>query len=270
MRSDLPRLIPLALLLAAAGYASDTPLFVFDNGLDGGGRSLQAQVELAKRTGYAGVFYTGTAHIPDLLDAHRQRGLKVLGIYTGMDLSTADRGYDPHLPEAIEQLRGTGALIAFFITGHAADGEERAIAVIREVCDMASHSGLKVALYPHYGSYMPRIEDALRIRQQVNRPNLGIVFNLCHWIRSGDEANLAARLRQALPFLLMVSINGADHEGDWDRLIQPLDRGAFDVRQFLKTLTELGYQGPIGLQCYAVKGDQEKNLKRSMKAWTSF
>ena len=53
----------------------------------------------------------------------------------------------------------------------------------------------------------------------------------------------------------MVSINGADHTGGWDRLIQPLDRGEFDVYGFLKTLRDLGYTGPIGLQCYMVPGD---------------
>lgn len=270
MPCRLVKLIPLALLLASGARASDAPLFVFDTGLDHGGLSLQEQVELAKKTGYAGVFYTGTKHIPELLEAHRQRGLKMLGIYTGVDASGAKPGFEPGLPEAIEQLRGTGALIALPVNGQGPDADERAVTVIREVCDMAAKSGLKVALYPHFGSHMPRIEDALRIRDKANRSNLGIVFNLCHWLRSGDEANLAIRLRQAMPFLMMVSINGADHEGDWDRLIQPLDQGAFDVRRFLRTLAESGYRGPIGLQCYAIKGDQEENLKRSMKAWNSF
>ena len=166
----------------------------------------------------------------------------MLGIYTGMNLSDARPGYDPGLPEAIRQLRGTGALITFTVNGKAADGDEIAVPVIREVADMAAEAGLKVALYPHYGFHVARIEDALRVREKVGRPNLGIVFNLCHWLRSGDEANLASRLKQALPHILMVSINGADHEGDWDRLIQPLDRGAFDVGGFLKTLESMGYR----------------------------
>ena len=131
-------------------------------------------------------------------------------------------------------------------------------------------TGLQVALYPHFGMYVGRIEDALRMRALVDRPSVGIVFNLCHWLRSGDEANMAARLKEAMPYIRMVSINGADHEGDWDRLIQPLDRGAFDVKGFVHTLQGMGYNGPIGLQCYAIRGDPEENLTRSMKAWRSF
>ena len=53
----------------------------------------------------------------------------------------------------------------------------------------------------------------------------------------------------------------------WDRLIQTLDRGSFDVGKFLETLKKSGYSGPVGLQCYAVKGDVRENLRRSMSAW---
>jgi sugar phosphate isomerase/epimerase len=256
--------------LAALARAADAPLYVFDNGVGRGTLSIEEQTELAGKMGYAGIFYSGTNHLPELLAAHQARGLKVLGIYTGMNLSDAKPGYDPGLPEAIRQLKGSGALITFTVNGKAANGDDLAVPIIREVADMAAQAGLRVALYPHYGMHVARIEDALRVREKAGRSNLGIVFNLCHWLRSGDEANMAGRLTEALPYLFMVSINGADHEGDWDRLIQTLDRGSFDVQGFLRTLKSLGYQGPIGLQCYNVKGDREENLKRSMTAWRSF
>jgi quercetin dioxygenase-like cupin family protein len=81
---------------------------------------------------------------------------------------------------------------------------------------------------------------------------------------------LDKRLRDTLPDLILVSINGADHEGGWDRLIQPLDRGDYDVYSLLLRLRQLGYQGPVGLQCYQVPGDHRENLQRSMEAWRGF
>jgi len=51
-----------------------------------------------------------------------------------------------------------------------------------------------------------------------------------------DGTNARFILQQAMPQLLAVSINGADYHGNWDRLIQPLGRGDFDVEGFLKTL----------------------------------
>jgi sugar phosphate isomerase/epimerase len=258
------------LILAGAAmlaHAADTPLYVFGSGVGEAVLPIEAQAALAKKCGYAGIFYSGTAEIPRVIEAHRTQGLKLLGIYTGMNLSDAKPGYEPGLPEAIRQLLGSGSLIAFTVGGKAADGDERAAQVIGEVADLAADAGLKVALYPHFGLYMARVEDALRLREKANRPNVGIVFNLCHWLRSGDEANMAARIRQAVPHTLMVSINGADHEGDWSRLIQPLDQGSFDVYEFLRAFRTAGYRGPVGLQCYGIKIDHEENLARSMKAW---
>ena len=251
-------------LLAAA----DTPpLAVFDNGLGRGILSIDDQAELARQTGYSGALFAGTAHIPELRSALDRRGLKFVGIYTGMNVSDPQPSFDPGLPEAIRQLRGSGAMITFNVNGKNPDGDAIAVRAIQQVADMAAESGLRVALYPHYGMHMARIEDALRLREKAGRKNVGIVFNLCHWLRSGDEANLQLRLQQAAPFLYLVLINGADHEGDWDRLIQPLDQGEFDLSAFLKALQVVDYRGPIGLQCYAIKGDREENLRRSMAAW---
>jgi sugar phosphate isomerase/epimerase len=184
-----------------------------------------------------------------------------------MNVSDLQPSFDPGLPEAIRQLRGSGAMIMFNVNGKNPDGDEIAVRTIQQVADMAAGSGLRVALYPHYGMHMARIEDALRLREKAGRSNVGIVFNLCHWLRSGDEANLQLRLQQAARYLYLVLINGADHAGDWDRLIQPLDRGEFDLSGFLKALKTVDYRGPIGLQCYAIKGDREENLRRSMVAW---
>jgi sugar phosphate isomerase/epimerase len=247
--------------LAAAG------LGVFDNGLGRGILSIDEQAELAYKTGYDGVLFAGTARIPEIRKALDSRGLKFYGIYTGMNVADKEPGCDPGLAEAIRQLRGSGALITFNVNGHHPDGDAIAVRVIRQVADMAAESGLRVALYPHYGMHMARIEDALRLREMAGKSNVGIVFNLCHWLRSGDEANMTMRVQQSAPYVYLLLINGADHEGDWDRLIQPLDRGEFDVKGFLKALDSAGYRGPIGLQCYAIKGDREENLTRSMAAW---
>jgi sugar phosphate isomerase/epimerase len=73
-----------------------------------------------------------------------------------------------------------------------------------------------------------------------------------------------------MPRLWAVSINGADtfdEKPGWSRYIQPLDKGSFDVAEFIKTLRELGYRGPVGLQCYGIGGDVREHLARSMDAW---
>ena len=95
-----------------------------------------------------------------------------------------------------------------------------------------------------------------------------MTFNLCHWLRTGNSQDLGKLLSEAMPHLSMVTINGADNDGqDWKTLIQPLDSGSYSVAGFLKTLIHFGYNGPIGLQGYGIGGDVYQNLSRSIGAW---
>jgi len=127
---------------------------------------------------------------------------------------------------------------------------------------------VRVALYPHYGFWVERVEDAVRVAKKVNRKNVGVTFNLCHWLRVDEEENMQSVIKLAMPYLFVVTINGADSDGkDWKELIQTLDRGSFDISRFLRTLNDCGYTGPIGLQGYGIGGDAYDNLKRSMNAW---
>jgi sugar phosphate isomerase/epimerase len=99
---------------------------------------------------------------------------------------------------------------------------------------------------------------------------VGVTFNLCHELKAGNGARIDELLEKAASRLFFVSINGAEHDGDWDRLIQPLGEGAFDVYGVLRKLQSLGYAGPVGLQCYNVKGDTRGNLAKSMATWKSY
>jgi sugar phosphate isomerase/epimerase len=136
--------------------------------------------------------------------------------------------------------------------------------------ELARESGAQLLLYPHQKNWVERIEDAIRVADQVERPNVGVMFNLCHWLRVDPSRDYRPLLRRAMPRLWAVSINGADERDDqpnWKRYIQPLDQGSFDVGALLKTLQELGYRGPVGLQCFGIGGDVREHLARSMTKW---
>jgi sugar phosphate isomerase/epimerase len=249
------------------------PFFAFDNGVGRGTLDPTQQAAILADLGYAGIGYSGTRNIPAVLKALDARGLKLFSIYVGSSVDLKKPKFDPGLPEAIRQLRGRDTIIWLNMMGGKASGtasDERAVAIVDEVADLAAAAQLRVVLYPHVGMYVARVEDAVRIVKQAGRKNLGVSLNLCHWLKLDQEANLPERLREAMPYLMLVSINGADHQGDWTRLIQTLDRGEFDVYGFLKTLRREGYTGPIGLQGYMIKGDPRENLRRSMDAWRKF
>jgi len=271
----------LATSIFAAGAAPklelSNPFFAFDNGTGRGVLSPQQQAKMLAELGYDGIGYTGTGKIPEMLAALDAHGLKMYSTYVGAAVDNAEEPYDSGLPAAIKQFKGHGTAIWLTLRGGKASSDERddqAVKILREVTDMAAESNLRVVLYPHVGFYVARTEDALRLVEKADRPNLGVAFNLCHFLKLDDAKNIEPLLRRAMPHLFLVSINGADagetQSMGWDRLIQTLDRGSFDVYELLLTLRRLGYEGPIGLQCYNVKGDRRENLERSIGAWREF
>ncbi len=250
------------------------PFFAFDNGTGGQAVPFAEQAKMLKELGYDGIAYSGTRRIPEMLRALDSQGLKMLSIYVGANVDPGAPPYDAGLPAAIGELKGRDVQIWLFVLGKGPAGEaadQRAADIVRELAELAEPAGLRVALYPHVGFYVARVEDALRVVRRVGRKNVGVCFNLCHFLRLEDAQHLEARLAQARPHLLAVSINGADAgppgQLGWDRLIQTLDRGTFDVGRVLKALKRLDYRGPIGLQCYAIPGDRRENLRRSIEAW---
>jgi len=133
---------------------------------------------------------------------------------------------------------------------------------------------IQFAIYPHVGLYCETIEHAVNMVKATDRKNVGMVFNLCHFLKVEGEQGWQEKAKEAMPYLFMVSINGADSgntkEMDWDQLIQPLGEGSFDTYRLVKFLKDNGYNGKFGLQCYNIKQDCEVALTRSITTWNSF
>jgi len=242
------------------------PFFAFDNGV---GRELkwspERQATLLKALGYDGIGYTGTEDFSKRQKAFRSHNLRIFSLYVGCYVDEP-APYDPHLKEAVPQLKGTDVILWLTVQGRATN-DANAVRIVREIADLACASGVRVALYPHKGFFVATAEEALRVVREVERPNVGVTVNLCHELAAGHAARMEAIVRACAPHLLLVSINGADRRGGWNELIRPLGEGNYDVVGFLKLLNQVGYTGPIGLQCYNLKGDPEENLKRSITAW---
>ena len=257
---------------SAAGLGLTNEFFAMDTGVHGDGLKTPGdRAKFLKELGYSGIGWTPPA-IPEMLAALDREGLQMPTLYLGVRIGEGEQKYDPQLPKYIELLKGRPTILWLTIASNsdkpsATEGDARAVAVIREIAGLAQGSGLRVALYPHYGAWLERVQDAVRVVKKVDRANVGVTFNLCHCLRAGDEQKIPELLQAARPHLFVVTINGADHEGDWSRLIQPLDRGTFELAPFLGQLKAIHFPGPIGLQHYGIKGDAQENLRRSMAAW---
>jgi sugar phosphate isomerase/epimerase len=254
--------------------AGPLPFFAMDTATkDAGHQTAKEQVKMVRELGYDGIGCTAGKGLREMAEELDKNGLRLFTVYLGINIDPGQPGYGPELKETIEVLKGTNAMLWLFVQSErykpsSPSGDERAVEILREIADMAAEANVRVALYPHTGFWVERVEDAVRVAKKVDRSNVGVTFNLCHWLMVDGDKNAKSLIQLVMPHLFVVTINGADRGGkDWKTLIQTLDCGTFDIRGFLRTLYDCGYTGPIGFQGYGIGGDVYDNLKRTMNAW---
>lgn len=259
---------------AAPGQSLPNPFFAMDTGTrDAMHKTPQEQVTMIKELGFAGIgpIYHGVADLQQWLAALDKAGLKMFALYLPLRLDAIEASVTS-LKEVVGALKGRDTMLWLYITNKgrlpsSTDDDDAAVKALRDIAGIAQAASLRVAMYPHTGFYVARVEDAARLAGKAGCKNLGLTFNLCHWLKV-DGKDLDATLKAAQPYLFCVSINGADADGkDWKALIQTLDCGTYDVAQLLRRLARMGYTGPIGLQHYGIQGSAHENLKHSIEGW---
>ncbi|HUT91150.1 MAG TPA: TIM barrel protein [Thermoguttaceae bacterium] len=268
----------LALPAVAFGQSAGepkNPLFAFCMDThDAKKRTLAQQAEMLEELGFDGAGHVGLDNVAERVRTLDEAGLKLFLIGLRVNLAAKDRPYLAQVKEVLPPLKGRN--VAMYVTlvgmkpGDPA-GEPVAVPLLRELADLARESGVDVVLYPHTGDWLVRMDHAVQLAEKVDRPNLGVIFNLCHFLRNEDPATLDAVLESARPHLFLVSINGAEPEAKsepgWAKLIEPLDQGTLDTYGLLKTLEKLDYTGPVALMCYGIGGDAKDHLAGSIAEW---
>lgn len=279
---------------AAGRRAIDNDFFVLHNAIRGDStyNTFDKQVAFIQSLGYDGVEINQLDSFEGMKGALDKYGFT--GSYFYVKINVDAPQLDPRLEPYIRALKGSKTILAPFVVSEGkrfapSSGEADALVVkhLRQMADWAKAAGLQIALYPHVGFYVERADYALRLVEQVDRPNVGLTFNLCHWLatrESGPEAyrnDWKALLTQLKPHLKMMTICGANHvplaqaakepDGMWTDYIRPLGTGTFDTYELVRyAVQELGFRGPIGVQCYALKGDKPTNLRNTMTTWQQY
>ena len=230
--------------------------FAIENGVRFGG--IENEVKTLKELGYDGVSQIKQdKNVLAKIEAYKKAGLKVLSIY----LNVNDKALSK---EIMKPFADQGGMIELTVRKMS----DKTVTAIRETVEAAAQMNIKVALYPHHGFSIATIPQSLDLIKKVKHPNLGVIFNLCHFLKGEKVEDLESTLTNAAPYLFAVSTSGADEKGkSWGDFIKTLDQGNFSQKRFFKKLKELKFSGPVSLQCYAVKGDKKTNLQNSIQAW---
>jgi quinoprotein glucose dehydrogenase len=121
---------------------------------------------------------------------------------------------------------------------------EAAVKMFGPVADAANDIGCKVGIYNH-GGWLGEPENMLELAKRLNRPNVGIVYNLHHGHEHVDRFEKALKLM--LPKLLCLNLNGMTRDGEKNgKMILPIAQGELDLH-LLRIIRDSGYTGRIGI-----------------------
>lgn len=267
----------LTLLATPAAIMSANPFFAMDTIARG---KPDVVVPMLKDLGYDGI--GGAAGDDGMAKAMEAAGMRFFNGYLTLSFDAAKSALDARVKGILERMKGHDSALWLALHRVQKDGkalaksspeaDDIAVAKLQELADYAKECSVRIALYPHTGFWIEQVDDAVRVAGKLNRADVGVTFNLCHWLKvEGSERDPLPVLKTAMPRLMFVTINGAD-AGDtktmgWDRLIQPLGSGSYDVAAFMEKVRAAGYTGPIGFQGYGIRRTPREVLTDTMNAW---
>lgn len=252
------RLLPLALLLAAPAAAqpvADAKLFDRSNlvawcvvPFDAKKRGPEARVAMLKQLGFTRYAYDWRAeHLPTFdqeVGLLKENGVELTAVWFPANLG-------PEAKTLLGVIAKHKVRPQLWVMGPnppadrpRAEQVAAVAAALAPVADEAHKLGCKVALYNH-GGWFGEPENQLAVIAHLNRPNIGVVYNLHH---GHDHLQRFPEMLKAMrPHLLALNLNGMERDGDKaGKKILPLGAGAEDLR-LLKQIAASGYSGPIGI-----------------------
>jgi sugar phosphate isomerase/epimerase len=262
-------MIKLTLLsfLLLSRPAAGNEFFAMDNAL-GDVNTLDGKAGLLSELGYDGVTWR-PGNTAEAVRAMSAKSIRMHALM--MNLAVSKEEQTALLPLAdIQALKDSGAVLWVQLIGKGGDDSD-AVRELRRLNAVAKPLGLRVAIYPHVNNHVESLEDALRVAGLVADDNVGVSLTLCHQLKVRGMQDLKPLIQKALPELFLVLVSGADSGNTramgWDRLIQPLGHGSYDVAALIGTLRELGYKGPVGVIGYGLKQPAKEHLRQSIGFW---
>jgi sugar phosphate isomerase/epimerase len=226
-------------------------------------RSPAERVDMLKKLGFTKYAYDWRAeHLPTFDEEVRllkKANIELTAVWFPAGLNADAR-------TLLDVIKKHGVKTQLWITmGEPAGKEQKekveaAAKAIRPIAAEAEKLGCSVALYNH-GGWFGEPENQVAIIASLKQKNVGIVYNLHHGHDHLDR--FPELLKKMQPYLLAVNLNGTTKDGEkHGRKILPLGQGELDLK-LLKTITESGYVGPIGILGHT-QDDAEERLRDNL------
>ncbi len=130
-------------------------------------------------------------------------------------------------------------------------------AIVSYLCEIATATGSRVALYNH-GDWVGEPENQVKIIKTVGSPLVGLVYNFHHG--HDQVTRFKDFLPLMLPYLQTVNLDGLRPAGP---KILPIGEGT-EERWMIRLLIGSGYKGPFGILGHTENEDVRDVLARNL------
>ncbi len=104
----------------------------------------------------------------------------------------------------------------------------------------------------HAGYSLPYVEDAVRLVDEVNSPNLKILLDIYHaQVQEGDIISLIRQYKDYIGYVHVADVPGRHQPGT----------GEIHYANVARALHEVGYDGTVGLEAFP-EGDHLEAMNR--------
>ena len=153
--------------------------------------------------------------------------------------------------------------------------KEKTLHLLKTMTQEAQKVNKDIVIYPHDNCFIESAEEAIPYIEELNEPNLFLTLHLCHEMRAGNGNRLLDVAIKAAPYLKFASISGtnvtmfANDKGNWSDAIKPLDKGDYDVSNFVSVLQKIKFKGKTMLHTFGIEDEPRDHLSRSIKKWNT-
>lgn len=265
--------------------------------------NIVSDIRIAKEAGFAGIElqtpklarYLDAGFTAESLLPHLD-GITVTGVGAALDAERQGAGREAFLSE-FERLARVAEVVGApivqictgpvdwevvkdFRAGRLADGDARyrgtlglteaeAITAVarnvRDAADIAADHGVGVFLEPLAWSNINRCAQALRVIDEVDRPNVGLAVDTWHFWTVGDTLDEVAALPKELISVVHIS-DGLDLDRVHEVADQNVHRdvviggGAIPLQQWVDAVKSTGYDGWYASEMFSTKASEHDPL----------
>lgn len=142
-----------------------------------------------------------------------------------------------------------------------------------DIAAVAAEFGVAAALEIHHNTICPNAALAFRVLDGFDPDHVGAIYDTGNLVFEGYE-NHDIALDLLGPYLALVHLKNAAHlrsgDGRWTPEWTPLDDGEVDVKAFLTTLEDRGYDGWVSLEDLSLSRSPVDTLRHDvalLRAW---